>query len=133
MQKEHAENYAGDKCRDYRKNHHALASWRRTEPPKLLAQKLLFASVHLKRPFTKRRAKRLAVPLTFYLQPVENLIKRDSKRPACLTLPYESPTAKTSIIVHLTGLAFQSFQKFLNRSGAISVYRTVCMIFLCPK
>jgi hypothetical protein len=23
---------------------------------------------------------------------------------------------------------FQSFQKFLNRSGAISVYRTVCMI-----
>src|SRR4029077_20317533 len=27
---------------------------------------------------------------------------------------------------------FQSFQKFLNRSGAISVYRTVCMMFLWP-
>jgi hypothetical protein len=27
----------------------------------------------------------------------------------------------------------QSFQRFLNRSGAISVYRTVCMIFLWPK
>ena len=25
---------------------------------------------------------------------------------------------------------FQSFQKILNRSGAMSVYRTVCMIFL---
>ena len=24
---------------------------------------------------------------------------------------------------------WQSFQKFLNRSGAISVYRTVCMMF----
>ena len=27
---------------------------------------------------------------------------------------------------------YQSFQKFLNRSGAISVYRTVCMMFLWP-
>jgi hypothetical protein len=26
----------------------------------------------------------------------------------------------------------QSFQNFLNRSGAISVYRTVCMMFLWP-
>jgi hypothetical protein len=31
-----------------------------------------------------------------------------------------------------SGPCFQSFQKFLNRSGAISVYRTVCMIFLWP-
>ena len=27
----------------------------------------------------------------------------------------------------------QSFQKFLNRSGAISVYRTVCWMFLWPR
>jgi hypothetical protein len=27
----------------------------------------------------------------------------------------------------------QSLQKSLNRSGAISVYRTVCWMFLCPR
>jgi len=29
-------------------------------------------------------------------------------------------------------VSVQSFQKFLNRPGAISVYRTVCMMFLWP-
>ena len=27
----------------------------------------------------------------------------------------------------------QSLQKSLNRSGASSVYRTVCWMFLCPR
>ena len=31
------------------------------------------------------------------------------------------------------GVGAQSFQNVLNRSGAMSVYRTVCAIFLCPK
>lgn len=32
-----------------------------------------------------------------------------------------------------TWMAYQSVQKSLNRSGASSVYLTVCCMFLCPR
>jgi hypothetical protein len=37
------------------------------------------------------------------------------------------PSCRTGSRCHV-----QSFQKFLSPSGAISVYRTVCMMFLWP-
>jgi hypothetical protein len=62
-----ADGYTDDKCRGYRHDHHAVASGRRTKPPKLPAQKFLFALVHSYACYEAAR-KRTVLPMTIYPQ-----------------------------------------------------------------